>query len=173
MEDLKNNIDAISLERYILLSKYLAYGLVVQYKEFRYEVDSLGLEWIFIANENGLATRYGDVRPVFRPNSDIVKEIEINGNRLIPIVELAKLFHTTKGNDISHYTNIKIDDRKRYSVNCCVDNDDSRYMYFQINFDILSESYQLVDKLIEWGFDVFDQIGLYAVSYNSKIIDNE
>lgn len=167
------SINGIRAAKYILLSKYLAYGLIVQHKQRRYEVDSLGLDWIFIGNSENLVFNYTEGLPVFRPNSDIVNEIEINGISFTPIIELAKLFHTTKGTGISHYNNIIIDDCGRYSVNCCVDNDDFRYMYFQINPDILSESYHLVEKLIEWGFDVFNQIGTNAISYNDKFEEND
>lgn len=94
-----------------------------------------------------------------RQLSDLTKEIEVNGEKFVPIVELAKLFHTVKS-AVTHFSNIVNAGFYGASVNCHIENDDSRFTYYQLRNDefVLSNTYQEVQKLLEWHFDVFGLI---------------
>jgi len=94
-----------------------------------------------------------NAKPRLHSMENIIKPILKDG--LIPIIELAKMFHKSKEYKVTHYNNITSDE-KRYSVNCCVENDNSRYMYFQINTDVLNESAKIVEQLKEWHFNIYD-----------------
>ena len=97
--------------------------------------------------------------PLLRPLSDLTKEIEVNDEKFVPIVELAKLFHTCKS-AITHFSNIVNAGFYGASVNCHIENDDSRFTYYQLRNDefVLSNTYDEIQKLLEWHFDVFGLI---------------
>ena len=94
--------------------------------------------------------------PVLHPISDLTKEIEINGKIIIPIVELAKLFHRSNY-PVTNYLNSGYNGLS-YHVECYVDNDKSRYMFYIINPDIEKNKWEEVEKLLEWHFDIFGLI---------------
>lgn len=100
-----------------------------------------------------------DMKPILRPLSDLTKEIEVNGEKFVPIIELAKLFHICKS-AVTHFSNIRNDGFYGISVNCHVENDDGRFAYYQIRNEefVLSNTYEEVQKLLEWHFDVFGLI---------------
>jgi len=93
-----------------------------------------------------------------RPFSQLVEEIEHNGENFIPLVELARLFYVSN----SDYKTTHFDKPREtfnhnpesYTVNCCVENDSFRYMYYSVNRDVYSNNYNVVNKFKEWGFDI-------------------
>jgi hypothetical protein len=100
-----------------------------------------------------------DMKPILRPLSYLTKEIEVNGEKFVPIIELAKLFHISRS-AITHFSGIRNDGFYGVQVNCHIENDDGRFMYYQIRNEefILSNTYEEVQKLLEWHFDVFGLI---------------
>jgi hypothetical protein len=98
------------------------------------------------------------VKPVLRPLSDLTKEIEHNGQRFIPIVDLLKIKH--KGWVIE-----KLNTRYEeidFEIN---------YNYAKAHFRFMAtlsidvwlknlgmQDYWIVEKLTEWHFDVFGLI---------------
>ena len=99
----------------------------------------------------------------------------MNGEQFVTIIELAKLFHTCKS-AVTHFSNIVNAGFYGASVNCHIENDDSRFTYYQLRNDefVLSNTYQEVQKLLEWHFDVFGLIeqGL-AIDINTIKIEEE
>jgi hypothetical protein len=146
------------------LAGYLPYGLGI-YSE------TYGIKSIMTISGNGgdnpsdsiESVLSGKFKPLLRPLSSLVKEIEVNGERFVPIVELAKLaFFKTEGAELCgnfarledgysfHFSNNtdgvcfscrKGYDGKRWDYNCFVPN---QLVLFQ--------------KLYEWHFDIYGLI---------------
>jgi hypothetical protein len=105
---------------------------------------------------------------ILRPMSDLVKEIEINGKKFVPLIELKT--GGTNRNEVHVFENW---DGTNY---VCCDNEDHELRFsvkngFDRSFRGESRqlySYDLFQKLFEWHFDVFGLIadGL-AVDYNT------
>ena len=95
-----------------------------------------------------------------RPLSHLTKEIEHNGERFVPITELAKLYHTPSKYAVTHYDDIKDFGYVGIKINCYVENSDSRYSEYSIYSDelILHNEYRVIQKLLSWHFDVFGLI---------------
>lgn len=132
------------------LSKHFPYS--VQYLEdgeistiFSLHFPDTDIPYVSI---NGIAKyKESKIKLLLHPLSDLIKEIQIKGKRFIPIIELAKEFHKSDYK-VTSYVIVN-----NYGVQCFVDNSRSRYMYFDINPDILENKYKIVKKLHEWGFD--------------------
>lgn len=133
------------------LAPYLPYGLVFlrdehnwkngDYTETWRQESLLGCntlrDWV-----NG--SYYENPMPILRPLTDLTNEIDDNGEKFVPIVEL---FNT--GMRV-----IKVyDERKHY---CVAYGEDNNPVVFKVSKEILSEPYYHVQKLFEWKFDVFN-----------------
>ena len=75
-------------------------------------------------------------KPILRPLSDLTKEIEVNGERFVPIDYL------------SNFTNEHLMfDRTQQVI---------EYLYIEQSQDYVFQlPYELIQKLIEWHFDIF------------------
>jgi len=74
------------------LAAYLPYGLKIQGQTHGEIQEMTGLNsGVVMINHNtkGWADFY-DIKPILRPLSDLTKEIEINGEKFVPILELSK-----------------------------------------------------------------------------------
>lgn len=108
------------------------------------------------------------IMPKLRPMTDLIKEIEHNGIKFIPLVELAKIadLDTTKYQLSSNPTS--------FGISCDIENDDDdnkyevlAYTIFDgfglhyrpsMEFHFLQNQFELFQKLYEWHFDVFHLI---------------
>lgn len=109
-----------------------------------------------------------NIKPILRPLSDLKKEIDVNGEKFIPIIELAKMAFPNKNTFEIHDTRFEvvfnektiIDKRIEYSTfayDCirkgfCINTLDS-------NFNIIRaysvpNQLQLFEKIFEWHFDL-------------------
>lgn len=88
---------------------------------------------------------YSDTKPILRPLSDLTKEIEINGEKFVPI----EWFEIGDDNNETYeYDNGNIrliEDLEYLSIN-------------RLSLDIVFIPYGVIQKLIEWHFDVFSLI---------------
>ena len=86
------------------LSPYLPYGLRA-INTFKEKVEVLGIQngnesvsnvlWLFRhSNGDYLKGYLYDCKPVLRPLSDLTKEIEVNGERFVPMIKLLYLYET-------------------------------------------------------------------------------
>lgn len=107
-------------------------------------------------------------KPILRPLSDLTKEIEHNGEKFVPLVELAKIV----GLDITKFD--LSETAIAYGLRCNIENDDDDDKYKVLGFDIFngfgihyrpSKSWGIVPnqvelwpKLYEWHFDIFGLI---------------
>ncbi len=119
------------------LSPYLPYRLKgISYDEIENTLDTIiGLDEDEITTSIG-KVEYHNLKPILHPLSDLTKEIEVNGERFVPIEKLYYL-------DILHY--------------------DISLSEF-INLDVVADHIfsnqfiKLYNKLCEWHFDIFGLI---------------
>lgn len=119
-----------------------------------------------------IAVKENEFKPIFRPLSDLTKEIEHNRERFVPIVELAKKISFYEIETIESYSKseavIYFIDSKGFKRG--VDIVLSPEGYLQYNFYTRNEKWaedwsslridhlSVTDKLLEWHFDVFGLI---------------
>ena len=111
---------------------------------------------------------------ILHPLSDLTKEIEVNGEKFVPLVKLAEMeFEGCNGFD-----NYKFDIADSYPLDGenyieFLDNNDNRiqivysvFMNLFVFFNISTElamtpclyNKEMADKLLEWHFDIFELI---------------
>lgn len=96
-----------------------------------------------------------EIKPVLYPLGYLTKEIEHEGERFVPIVELAKKF-----NSLSEPTVIKYDDiidHSEYGIQVSCFIDENRYSYFSIKGGdlILHNEYRIINELLKMHVNVF------------------
>ncbi len=74
----------------------------------------------------------GDAKPILHPLSDLTKEIEHNGEKFVPMEKL------------------------QYDIFNVEDYYDWRIIYEQLNEAIMVAPFEIVQKLFEWHFNVFN-----------------
>lgn len=159
------------------IAPYLPYGIYYQLKG-NYPIKE-GVEHIVeniakVTTQNFMTVLYdANRKPILRPLTDLVKEINIDGNILNPLVILCKDF----GSRIPY--NISFGDETLMHA----DNDGGSKWWFYYNkekkcFELTEDDkemrsnnlpqYDMMAKLFEWHFDVFEliKIGL-AINVNS------
>jgi len=117
--------------------------------------------------------------PILRNLSDLTKEIEVNGEKFVPMVELAKIANL----DITKYS-LGEYNGDTYGILCDIKNDDDIDTHEVLGFDLISgfghhykpsknftivnNQLQLWNKLFEWHFDIFGLIqNNLAIDLNS------
>ena len=122
---------------------------------FEYEISDGNISYGFIESE--------EFDIILHPMSDLTKRIEHNGEKFVPIIELAKI-----GFDV--YDNLKIKVKSEDKISGCIfldeDNDIIVFVYhyetqsfcahYHVTMQFISVHYQLkmFQKLIEWHFDI-------------------
>lgn len=138
------------------LAPYLPYGLKVIFESKggrTFELEGLRLnslkspintESFFISSNN--ATYFiGDFKPILRPLSDLTKEIEVNGERFVPI-EMFEIGDDGGYNfDFGNGNTQLIASLKTISE-------------YNVTHDISYLPFQVVKELISWHFDIFNLI---------------
>lgn len=92
-------------------------------------------------NENTYTNFYNGIKPILHPLSDLTKEIEVNGERFVPIIKLKNF-----DENITFYNNDIYYEKEDWSI----------YLFEDIR-----------DYLLQWHFDLFGLIekGL-AIDFN-------
>ena len=150
----------ITLEQ---LSSYSPYGLKIIHGLIRKQITAISLESPFVFCTTYLGSRqkqmvnFKEVKPILRPLTDLTKEIEVNGERFVPIVKLLEInnpkwFAEKNG---SRYENIE-HNTEGYP---------RAWVKFQATIsimintsDILNERHIIIQKLLSWHFDIFGLI---------------
>lgn len=104
------------------------------------------------------------IKPILHPLSDLIKVIEVNGEKIVPMLELAKIaFPKNRPFDDFHIKNnyVKLDKRNHqgYSFHF-----DKKEVSFDCRFDYNEKTWRtncyvpnqlkLIEKLYEWHFDI-------------------
>ena len=139
------------------LAGYLPYGL--KYKDIPKgfdgirELDIKTFDWCL---ENG--------KPILRPLSDLTKEIEVNGEKFVPYINLAKKYAEMSG----YNEDIRIYRNKCY---CYSKSSEIEFRFngrdFILNGKLVNAQYHLFLKLHEWHFDIHGLIPELAIDINT------
>lgn len=127
----------------------------------------------------GFAESLSNITIVLRPLSDITKEIEHNGEKFVPIIEIAKLYASTDNIEaikgaVTNFHYFKCYYGKSdYQILIVNDNLRGWFSYYfnddepNCGINIVNE-WEVRDKLFEWHFDVFGliKVGL-AIDINT------
>jgi hypothetical protein len=115
------------------LAPYLPYGLKVKIESKLYPTPMIigYLRGVIYCNYHGVSCSFNieQVKPILRPLSDLTKEIEVNGEKFVPILYLIEVH----GNSLD-------------------------YSYLLSTKNVIEYSYAIVEKLLEWHFDIFGLI---------------
>jgi hypothetical protein len=139
------------------LSAYLAYGLKFQSSMDKpFEEYGRQPTWTF----DGMTKLFGDyclntlensdaysiqlVKPILRPLSDLTKEIEVNGEKFVPLSVLVEKFRPLS-RDLSIYL---------FNGSICIGIETEDYSQTIDLFD----GFLIIQKLIKWHFDIFGLI---------------
>lgn len=136
------------------LAAYLPYGLKVQHTEFLPNKDEIQTTLIESISDNCVTfTEYCcdyyfneiepecKIKPILRPLSDLTKEIEVNGEKFMPMEKLYKHWvgtHTNNQINQKYFSEI-MERLSKY--------DDCKHIH-----------YCIVENLFKWHFDIFELI---------------
>ena len=183
------------------LAPYITYGIraIVGETERNITAVSVDSPFVFVSAWKGSREKemvsIEDIKPILRPLSDLTKEIEHNGERFIPIIELYKKSSEyynskdldyefidswgAKGNILKVYHNRDKDEYSEFVYSNLSFRKDTRFEKGSYNFgmylphpirvdDKIHNIYFLQKLLFKWHFDVFGLIekGL-AIDINS------
>lgn len=192
-------MDKLTLEH---LSPYLSYGLTLFSKVTKstYELIGLSRYELMIADRDSFNGWYAinNFKPIFRPICDLTKEIEHDGKKFVPIIELYRnsyeyyvssdLDHEfidswgAKGNILKVYKNRLKDEYTEFVYSNLSFRKDTRFEKGSYNFGMyLPHSIRVDDKihniyflqklLFKWHFDVFGIIE-HGLAVDINQIDN-
>jgi len=139
-------------------SEAFGYGYRIEYRGSQRRILSVNEGYINVVASNVLDSiiyfeDFGtEAKILCRPFSHLTKEIDGK----ILIVELAKKYPPESRYIITHHDSVREFDGKIFQVNCCVDNDSERYIYFTIESDITKNRYALNQELKSMHFSFFD-----------------
>ena len=152
------------MEKLKIYSAYLPYGLKIEcHSEEEIKKEGNYISELSAIFKNGIQDEFGNdwdfnVKPILFSLEDLTKEITINGETFVPIVELANEFTDDSFNDyyLDKFFKTEIVLREKYS----------RY-YFKIQFkndkivgfdnnDTELPQFDIFQKLLEWKFNVFN-----------------
>lgn len=142
------------------LAGYLPYGLKIRsFREnqvlFVEDILTSGefLDYLFEKSHSRINSN-NIYKPILRPLSDLTKDIEINGEKFVPITELLKIEYPSQ-EKTGKYSEISVNENGYPSA----------FFTYQANRDITiytnyinNECYWKVQKLYEWHFDIHNLI---------------
>ena len=153
------------------LAPYLPYGLRIEHPTMMSgnrkisEMRNLGQTSIEISHR--IYVQISSCKPLLRQLSELTKEIEIDGEKFVPITELAKIYETDE-----IFGHLKFEIKYDFAAVKYVDSEENNII-FCYNFKTKSfgthdfdnkiihtvqNQLDLFQKLFEWHFDVFGLI---------------
>lgn len=138
------------------LAGYLPYGLKIRYIQ-RNETHDLEHH-----NIMSICSYQNHLKPILRPLSDLTKEIEVNGEKFVPMEELVRIMHPNEvfiSLETSTARNLQSVRYKYHrgrntvcdTINVYTEelNQGSKYC-----FNIVNTDWWIIQKLLEWHFDI-------------------
>jgi len=124
------------------LAGYLPYGLKIECKDDSELCEASYISEMTGVDNYGIDDNYGnnwtfEVKPILRPLSDLTKEIEVNGEKFVPIERLRK-----------EYSGFYFESNPELLIKSKNTN-----MYISLNW-----TNEFQGKLYEWHFDLFSLI---------------
>jgi len=161
---------------------YLPFGLSAEYKEYlddnktdlgafsTVEITGVDFHHNKILIRNGFVTERDSIKPILRPISDLTKEIEVNGKKFVPIVEIIKKVSLIDLSDCffdvffedGHYS-VNAETANRSRVLDCIYFDGNIFSAIDNggDFDYLNpqtEAYEFLDKLhFDWKYSLIEK----------------
>jgi len=133
------------------LAGYLPYGLKIHYELIN---DRKQLDWELTCDKVYFCLDNQN-KPILRPLSDLTKEIEVNGKKFVPYIELAKKYTEMSG----YNEDIRIYRNKCY---CYSKSSEIEFRFngrdFVLNGKLVNAQHHLFLKLHEWHFDIYGLI---------------
>lgn len=146
----------------IQIIPYLPYNLKLQVNGHRRT-----LSGVKISKEGSLVVNYDfmvwevmnkSIKPVLRPLSDLVKEIDIRGKKFIPLVELKKSGTDLNELRFKEYENcFSVIDNGEHEL-CLYLDTKSFHKYYRGEDRSNINQIELHNKLLEWHFDIYGLI---------------
>jgi hypothetical protein len=162
------------------LTPYLPYGLKAEMLNYKSDYvgkqydEIIGLhewsknkDWCCLTG-GGSKPSLDDIKPILRPLSQLITEIEHNGEKFVPMVELAKVARL----DVTKYVLGSVDDA--FGIRCNIENDVDDNTHEILGFDntngfghhykpsrkftMVVNQIELWQKLHKWKFDIFSLI---------------
>jgi len=141
------------------LAGYLPNGLkLYNHNNPNIEISVIGFEkdsLLIIEDDNKYYSAFGAFKPILRPLSDLTKEIEVNGEKFVPYIELAKKYAEMSG----YNEDIRIYRNKCY---CYSKSSEIEFRFngrdFILNGKLVNTQYHLFLKLQESQFDIYGLI---------------
>ncbi len=153
------------------LAGYLPYGLIGEYLDIEktdlggfsiVEITGLDFQNNKILIRNGYVTERDSIKPILRPLSDLTKEIEVNGEKFVPLYKLCKRQGFTMPNDWEYSFNTE------FNVVAMMKSEDwiFRYLNTEKSFWLngvgnynkkhqkSQKQLEMFEKMYEWHFDI-------------------
>jgi hypothetical protein len=135
------------------LAPYLPHDLIGKFRRRNETLKSCTK--VFINRE----ILYGDFKPILRPLSDLTEDIEIDGEKFIPLIFLANI-NGCFDDDIDRlyiniFSNVKF---TNYDVLYNTGGDEDDYIMGISTHNIEISQYNVMQQLFKWHFDVFGLI---------------
>lgn len=139
------------------LSPYLPYSVNAEITKRTYP-SWVGIKKLTLENYFTYKSKKNTIKPILHPLSDLTKEIEHNGEKFVPIEKLLKIKFAGWYNDKigTRYSKTTFESTPNYAKCCFVNHATHSIEIWLRGFD--NECYWIVQKLIEWHFDVFGLI---------------
>lgn len=133
------------------IAPYLLYGLKVNYKGNILVMEGIYTHKDIFTYENA-DIPLSEIKPILRPRSDLTKEIEINGERFVPIERLFEIQYSSLSSKGRAFYYEQGKDWVLCSGNWTA-------VSFKINLSNIEHNYYwVIQNLLEWHFDVFGLI---------------
>jgi hypothetical protein len=138
------------------LAGYLPYGLKFKtnFDHIQYLMTSLDINKSKVTfrainnfkNSKNISIKLlGENKPILRPLSDLTKEIELNGEKFVPLEEIKEVFLNNPKKGCEHYRDIFKDVYFEWTEEC-----------FESNIEMLP--YEWIQKILQWHFDIYGLI---------------
>lgn len=164
------------------LAPYLPYGLEIRSSEgstkiMGYKVVNGERIYQLDTNDDSGDFAFDDpIKPILRPLSDLTKEIDVNGEKFIPLVKLFYMLDSSNyvdfDGEITSDYELSIDDGWNHCLQFTYGENELCFSYGEDSFmlvvantfnnmqsmdaQFVTRQLELFNKLFEWHFDVFD-----------------
>ncbi len=142
---------------------YLPYSIIVVENDTKDKKTVYGADISVIYFEQDMGNFYNEIKPILRPLSDLTKEIEVNREKFVPIIELCKIAYDYL--EIDKLT-IQLDSANgahtvmlNSILSLSFDSNDNSFIAINKCRTVsVPNQLKLFDKFHEWHFDIHDLI---------------
>lgn len=154
-------MDNLTIEH---LSAYFPYGLKAEMMDYKsdyvgkkydeiigvHQWDKNGQYWS-VLTVGGSKPNIDRIKPLLRPLSDLIKEIDHKGEKFVPIDELRKM------SDVPYSESFRFEDDGFKFTTEVMHSEYGTHQWIDYDFNS-NNQYEMYSRLFEWHFDVFGLI---------------